>query len=127
MRFSLPRNIVAVALRRIRSLPHLSRKLLLASGVANVVSWVLMLALLPKGREGVFALRYNVYYGITGIGSAWHLLLIPLFGAALLLGNTLLATLCRRDEHAPTAIAGITLFLEILLLIRSVTVFFLNI
>lgn len=128
MPFSLPGNIVALALRRIRSLPHLSRVMFASGLAANALSWILMLALLPKGREGVFALRYNVYYGITGIGSAWYLLWIPFAGLALLIANTALAIRgARSNESVSTLVVGVTLFLEVLLLIRSVTVFFLNI
>lgn len=127
MPFSLPGNITALTLRRLRSLPHLSRVMFLGAGVADALSWIFMLALLPKGREGVFALRYNVYYGITGIGSAWYLLWIPFAGAALLAVNMALAVRgARSNEGIPMLIAGVTLFLEMLLLIRSITVFFLN-
>ena len=120
--------MMALAVRRVKSLPHASRVMLLAASAANGLSWVLMLALLPKGREGVFALRYNVYYGITGIGSAQYLLWIPFAGLVLLAANTALAVRGARG-NAPVSelVAGITLFLEALLLIRSITVFFLNI
>ena len=128
MPFSLPGNIVALTFRRIRSLPHLARVMFLGAGVADALSWILMLALLPKGREGVFALRYNVYYGITGIGSAWYLLWIPFAGMLLLAVNMALAVRgARSSEGVAMLVAGITLFLEVLLLIRSITVFFLNI
>jgi len=90
---------------------------LLAAPLINLLGFILVFwKIFPvRGARSVFALHYNIYFGIDLIGAWWKLFLVP--GAALLIWavNLVVASVSYRDHRALSYFAtGVTLFLEIL-------------
>lgn len=80
-----------------------------------------------KPRETPFVLHYTVYFGIDWIGR-WHLLFTPVFaGFLILVFNFILAyILFNRQKILSYFFAVSNVFIEILILLQSITLLIMN-
>lgn len=88
-------------------------------GVAllNAGSWALLYFTIHAQEDPIF-LHYNIYFGVDLIGQWYRLYLMPLIGLAVAAVDTVLAAaLYRRARALSYVLLGITVFLQLLLLL----------
>ena len=107
---------------------HLPNSLLIGlSLLANAVMWVWLGWQIPHQSDPIF-LHYNILFGVDYIGEWWRAFALPLTGLVVLLVNTVLGWwLFSRDKFLNYLLLGIALMCQILLLLGSALLVFLNV
>lgn len=93
----------------------------------NIGSWVWLLWQIGPREELIF-LHYNILFGVDLIGPWYRILFIPIFGFGIILANTLLGwVLFNKDKFAAQLLHVVSVFCQVLLLIGSAILVFLNV
>lgn len=92
----------------------------------NSIIWFNLLRI-PKTDE-ILPLHYNIYFGIDYMGGWYSLFIVPLFGLFVLLFNFSLSLfLYFNNKFLSYSLSLVALFVQIILLIASFAVVWINI
>ena len=107
-----------------------ARTLILIALVANLLSWLTVVARLAPSIVGrrIIALHYSIYLGVDAVGPAWQALALPAIGTLIIVMNAALARLAyvRQSRSAALVLLGLTALIESLALVASVYLVLIN-
>ena len=99
--------------------------LFISSIVLVVLSWCLLLFLIPKGDQII--LHYNVYFGSDFAGNWENLFIIPIIGSAFLFLNFMLAKMVLKSNQFSSLLFSIgTVVIEVFVFLSLLMLFIIN-
>lgn len=94
--------------------------------LVNVIIWINLLKV--QKVDGLIPLHYNIYLGIDYMGEWYKIFMLPTFGLVVLFFNLFLSSLIYfKDKFIPYILLFISLLVQIILLLASFAVVWINV